>query len=160
MIINMKRTRDVVDDSRRVVDGFKKHCKQLNGCFVELTRIIEVEEKNIAKIEYKNDPLGASILDLAGPVIRMRDLEEKLKNAIGNMRNFTQLCDANVDQMEQRMLDKENAEENAEETREFEERFQKSVIRYKKQVEQRQAVIKHGKEAEQSQAVMKHEKAD
>lgn len=139
MIVTMKRTRDVIDESRSVNDGLKKHCKQIQRSLHALEKVIVIEDKKLARIENNNDLRGMSIQELAGPVIRMRGVEQNMKEVLSDMRRFFENCESKSDKMESELYE----EEAANEALEFEQDERNNVIMRADRETHRQAVIYH-----------------
>ena len=108
----MKRAWEVIDESREVIKGFEKQRKKVDDCLKELQVAIGFEDAKIKNIEQNTNDLGGlNIQELAGPVIRMRGVEEKMKNALSSFRNFTRVCKHKADTMEDKMCADQAAEE-------------------------------------------------
>jgi hypothetical protein len=100
------KTHEVVTESRRVVGGLKKHCHKFAHILQDLQVIMKKERKKIAKIEnsnYLSGGNGVNIEEIAAPVIRMENIEDKMKTELNAIRRFTTNITSNANEMEDLM---------------------------------------------------------
>ena len=139
----MKRLYEVIDDYGKIQEGCKKHCKKLQNCMAELKRAIRIEADKIETIQHNNDLRGMRIEELAGPVIRMRAVADKMQEAFFDMKQFIADQEASIKVMERTYNEDEVAIEDEDferENRQDEIRQQRQVERDEMEAEQRQAV--------------------
>ena len=114
------KTVDVVIESRRVIGGVKRHCHRFGHILQDLQVIMKKERKKIAKKENSNDGSRLDIEETAGPVIRMADLEDKIKAELNSLRRFASNLTFNANRMEELM----NLDQAGEEAARFDQQQQ------------------------------------
>ena len=102
-----------------------------------------MEEKKKLEVENNNDLRGMGIVELAAPVIHMRGVADKMKEAFLDMKDFISEQKANINNMSRMMYEAQAAEEDEE----FERENRQNEIR-----QQRQAELDEIEDEEQRQA--------
>ena len=106
-------TVEVIAESRRVIKGLKKHCHRFGHILQDLQVIMKKERKKIAKKENSNDGSRLNIEETAAAVVRMGDLEDKMKAELNSLRRSTSNLAFSANLMEDEMRFDQAAEEGA-----------------------------------------------
>ena len=101
----------LIEEKRKSAYLYNKQYKKMNVSYKKLELAIAAEHQKIHKIQTNNDLRGMNLQDLTGAVVRMKDIQAKMKTDLIEFSNLIKLDLDTADKMEDSIHENREADE-------------------------------------------------